>query len=390
MLTLAESYLHTLDPFAIEFPRGWPLGGIRWYGLSYAAGFVLAWLIYRWFAKTGRSPLKPHMVGDLVMYFIVGVLVGGRLGYVFFYQQTLLWDFSKSFPFWGVLAINKGGMASHGGVIGFVIAATLFARRRGIPALNIIDIGALGGTIGLGVGRIANFVNGELWGKALPPDRQAEPPWWSVKYPTEITANWQRSVEITDPTTKKNAEFLADIARDFNVTAPNVTELHAKVVAEATTRLGQLDPLRDEVPAAGDFVEAAYSGNQAVIDHIKPLLTAYYPSQIFQALTDGPILALVLTLAWLKPRKPGVVGSWFLIAYSIMRITTEVFRQPDEGVGLLLGLSRGQALSVLMLLSGFVGLRVVTHREVDKLPGLLPGAAAASAGGDAPASREAT
>jgi phosphatidylglycerol:prolipoprotein diacylglycerol transferase len=374
MLTLAESYLHTLDPFAIEFPRGWPLGGIRWYGLSYAAGFVFAWLSYKWFARTGRSSLKSESVGDLVMYIIVGVLIGGRLGYVLFYQIALLWDFAAAFPFWGVLAINKGGMASHGGIIGFIVAITLFARSRGVPALHLLDIGALSCTVGLGLGRVANFINGELWGKALPAAHQASPPFWSVKYPAEITDNWLR-VAMTDlPPDSAHAERFADVARDFNIAAPTLDETTRLVLEEAARRLELLEPLRSEVSPLGDMyqtiVEAAYAGNQTVIAHIKPLLTAYYPSQLFQAFTDGPLLALVLILVWLRPRKPGVVGSWFLIAYAAMRIVTEVVRQPDEGVALLLGLSRGQALSLLMLLTGFVSLRISTQRKVEKLPGL--------------------
>jgi phosphatidylglycerol:prolipoprotein diacylglycerol transferase len=380
MLTLAESYLHRIDPFAIQFPGGWPLGGLRWYGLSYAAGFAFAWLVYRWFARAGRSPLKPEMVGDLVMYIILGTLIGGRLGYILFYQQDLLWDVSGSFPFWGALAINKGGMASHGGVIGFIISATLFARRRGISALNLIDIGSLACTFGLGVGRIANFINAELWGKALPAVQQTNPPWWSVKYPTEITEIWLPATRITDPADPLHTCFLTDLARDFGIAAPDPgqpisLETGTQVINEAARRLGELEQLREHVSSAGDFhaniVAAVYDGNEIVGRHITPLLTAYYPSQIFQALTDGPILALVLILIWLKPRKPGVVGSWFLITYAILRILTEMFRQPDEGVALFLDLSRGQALSVLMLITGFVCLRTATQRKVEKLPGLL-------------------
>jgi prolipoprotein diacylglyceryltransferase len=79
----------------------------------------------------------------------------------------------------------------------------------------------------------------------------------------------------------------------------------------------------------------------------------------------------VLVLVWLKPRKPGVVGSWFLIAYAFMRVVSEVFRQPDEGVALTLGLSRGQALSALMFITGCVCLWIATHRKVEPISGLL-------------------
>ena len=99
------------------------------------------------------------------------------------------------------------------------------------------------------------------------------------------------------------------------------------------------------------------------------------PSQLLQAITDGPLLIAVLALIWLRPRKPGVVGAWFLISYGLMRIATEVVRQPDAGVKALLtplgDLSRGQVLSVLMVLSGIVGLVIVARRDAEPMGGLL-------------------
>ena len=115
---LAEAYLHRLDPFAVEFPASWqnlPFvpEGIRWYGLAYLAGFIIAWLFIRWLARTGRSPIPERAVGDLMIYLVIGVLVGGRLGYCLFYDPHLLIEFEKTFPFWGLLGIHRGGMASH-------------------------------------------------------------------------------------------------------------------------------------------------------------------------------------------------------------------------------------------------------------------------------------
>ena len=135
---LAESYLHRLDPFAIQFGNGF---GIRWYGLAYAVGFVIAWLILRWFARTNRSPLEPQQAGDFMFTAIIGVLVGGRLGYVLFYAPHLLVDFRATLPFWGIFAINDGGMASHGGIIGVILACLWFARRRGVSMLHLMDMG---------------------------------------------------------------------------------------------------------------------------------------------------------------------------------------------------------------------------------------------------------
>jgi len=295
MYFLAESYLHQLDPFAIQFTDSF---GIRWYGLSYAAGFLVGWWILKRLVRGGRSPLGEEQIGDFLFALILGVLVGGRLGYVFFYGlgEPLI-TFTGQFPYWEVLAINRGGMSSHGGMIGVLVACLWFGHKRGLPKLPLFDLTAFACLPGLCFGRLANFVNAELWGKALPESMQLNPPWWSVKYPQEMEG------------------FTPD-------------------------RVGEL--------------------------------TAYYPSQIFQAITDGPVLLLVLGLVWLKPRKPGVIGAWFLMGYGALRISTEVFRQADEGVELILGLQRGQLLSALMILVGAVGLGLVVRRKEEPLGGLRP------------------
>ena len=342
-MLLADSFLHHFDPFAFRFSEN---VGLRWYGLSYAVGFLLAWLFARWMAKSGRSTLTVRDVGDMMFSVILGVLIGGRLGYAILYEQRLLTDFTGQFPFWGLFAINKGGMASHGGMVGVIIALTWFGRRRGLSVLHMLDIGCLASTFGLFLGRIANFINAELWGKPLPDLQQSyvigrgltqvDPPWWSIKYPQEVTELWTHANDA---------------------------------------RLEMLEPLQRIIADADRFypkiVAAAQKGDAPVVATLKPLLTAYYPSQLIQALTDGPLLAAVLVLVWLKPRKPGVVGSWFLIAYAVMRVITEMFRQPDEGVALTFGLSRGQLLSALMFLTGCVCLWIATHRKVEKMSGLL-------------------
>ena len=185
-------------------------------------------------------------------------------------------------------------------------------------------------------GRLANFINAELWGRALPESMQGSSPWWSVKYPQEIL-EWS-------PPQRQALEGLRSVVPGNDTFLPNV-------------------------------VRAAAEGNQQVVETLRPLLTAYYPSQLLQALTDGPLLMGVLVLAWWGPRRPGVVGSWFLISYGVMRILTEFVRQPDIGVAGLatpLGeLSRGQVLSVLMTLIGAVGLLICVRREVEPIGGLV-------------------
>lgn len=380
MLLLADSFLHQLDPFAIRFT---PTFGVRWYGLSYAMGFLLAWAFVRWLAKSGRSPLNVRDIGDMMFSVILGVLIGGRLGYAIFYERHLLTDFSSAFPFWGVFAINRGGMASHGGIIGVVVAITIYGKRRGLSVLHMLDFSALASTIGLCFGRIANFINAELWGKALPASMQGQPPWWSVKYPQQVIERWLVAAQPSPMMEQKEyADVIAAAAYDFNIhaPAPGSAELTQQVMNEAQHRLDTLvQQLEPVVGMHGDvlqrIVDIARDSSESlhgqVVSTLKPMLTAYYPSQIMQAITDGPILALVLVLIWLKPRKPGVVGSWFLITYAFMRMVSEIFRQPDAGVGLTFGLSRGQLLSALMFVTGCACLWISTQRKVEKMGGLL-------------------
>ena len=153
-------YVVDFDPFALRFPEGWVLDGIRWYGLSYLAGFAIAMLLFNLYSKKGRSPLSPDDNSSLITYLLFGVIVGGRLGYMLFY------DFGNfvSNPL-SLFQIWKGGMASHGGFIGVVLAMLFFARAKKVSFWKIADIVTTACTPGIFLGRLANFVNGELWGK---------------------------------------------------------------------------------------------------------------------------------------------------------------------------------------------------------------------------------
>jgi phosphatidylglycerol:prolipoprotein diacylglycerol transferase len=145
---------------------------IRWYALAYVAGIFLGW----WYARRLASdaalwgpqgpPLTPRDIDDFVVWAALGIVVGGRLGFVLFYDLP---HFVAN-PF-DVLAVWNGGMSFHGGFVGTLLALVLFARRRKIPIWSMIDVVAPGVTFGILLGRIANFVNGELWG------RVADVPW---------------------------------------------------------------------------------------------------------------------------------------------------------------------------------------------------------------------
>ena len=152
MLTYPE-----IDP--IIFALG-PLK-IRWYGLMYVIAFLLAWWLARKRAIKSWSIIKPGQVDDLLFYGMLGVIVGGRLGYALFYG----WDQLTSDPLY-LFKITQGGMSFHGGLAGVMIAMWLYARHLGVGVWGVLDFVAPIVPLGLGFGRIGNFINGELWGKA--------------------------------------------------------------------------------------------------------------------------------------------------------------------------------------------------------------------------------
>ncbi len=107
-----QSYLHQLDPFAIQFTETF---GLRWYGLAYISGFLVAWASIRWMGQKKITPIHPKQVGDFMFAAIVGVLIGGRLGYCLFYDPSMFYTFTNEFPWWKVLAIQDGGMENRHG-----------------------------------------------------------------------------------------------------------------------------------------------------------------------------------------------------------------------------------------------------------------------------------
>lgn len=336
-LTLA-AWLHDIDPFAIELSPGF---GLRWYGLAYIAGFVMGWwMLYR-MARAGSARLRPEHVIDIILTCVIGVLVGGRLGYVLVYQPSLLWDFGGGAPWWGVLRINDGGMASHGGMLGVILAALWIARREGVRFLHLTDALAVVTPIGLGFGRLANFVNGELLGKVVAAPGEASP-WWSVQFPQEIIT------EHAPALTPEQQLQMQDLLYDAAPSADTFREQY-----EALLRAVQHH--------AGDFAQ-----------RVEPLLAARHPSQLYQFGAEGLILGLALLIVWKWFRKfDGLVSAMFLMVYGALRIVTEFWRLPDDNVVAprIAGLSRGQWLSVLMIVVGIVVLLVAKRRRGVPDPG---------------------
>ena len=167
-----------IDPELISFDVfGFHLA-VRWYALAYIAGFLLAWV---WINRAIRRPelwknntpaMTLKQTEDLLTWMIIGVILGGRFGYVLFYNFNQFMADPAA-----IIRVWEGGMSFHGGFLGVTIAAVLFCKRYGVSLLGMGDALALGAPIGLGLGRLANFINGELWGR--PTDMP-----WGVVFPS--------------------------------------------------------------------------------------------------------------------------------------------------------------------------------------------------------------
>lgn len=152
-------------------PVAFSLGPIQvhWYGLMYLFGFVAAWVLGQWRAKRYQLPWTQEQIGDLIFYAALGVIIGGRLGYMLFYNTAnIIHEPLSLFKIW------EGGMSFHGGLLGVMVALWIFGRRFGKSFWEISDFIAPLVPIGLGAGRIGNFINGELWG------RVTDVPWGMV------------------------------------------------------------------------------------------------------------------------------------------------------------------------------------------------------------------
>ncbi|MGE0500111.1 MAG: prolipoprotein diacylglyceryl transferase [Rhizobiaceae bacterium] len=172
LLPLAAIPFPEIDPIIIRIG---PLA-VHWYGVAYILGILFAW----WYAKrlvsnqrlwNGPGPIKPEDIDDFLVWAAAGVVLGGRIGYVLFY------DFARyaANPL-DIFAVWQGGMSFHGGLAGVILGMVLFARARGIPTWSLLDVVAAGVPVGIGLVRLTNFINAELWGKLsnLP---------WAVEFP---------------------------------------------------------------------------------------------------------------------------------------------------------------------------------------------------------------
>jgi phosphatidylglycerol---prolipoprotein diacylglyceryl transferase len=292
---LIAYYLDNFSPFLVKFGSNF---GIRWYGFSYLLAFLCGFLLLRWLAQHRYCALPAAKAGDFILLASLGVIIGGRLGYVLFYrlQQTLA-DPLSIFRVW------NGGMSSHGGMIGLTLATFWYARQQRISWLSLADNIAISAPVGLFFGRCANFINGELYG------RPSTVP-WAVQFPKE--------------------------ALDL----PAIGERTLAAAHAVQPSIGNLDVV----------IEQARS-DVTLQTVLQQTLTPRHPSQIFEALLEGAFLFTCLWFLRVRTKQPrGMLAGLFCLLYAFVRIIVENFREPDAP---LIGpFTRGQALSAMLIIGG--------------------------------------
>jgi phosphatidylglycerol---prolipoprotein diacylglyceryl transferase len=288
-------YVHDLNPFLVRFSENW---GVRYYGLAYLLGFLAAYVLYKWLARHGFSDLDPGRVGDLIFgTALFGVILGGRLGYMLFYNLPgFLSDPLVFFRF------NEGGMSAHGGILGVTLYTWWFARHHRVSWLNLADNLVVVGPVGLFFGRVANFINGELYGRVASVA-------WAVQFPKEL------------------------------YDAP--PEMQQLAVGEAMT----LNPAWNSV---GAVVEASRV-SPPLREQLAATLSPRHPSQLYEAMLEGALLFAILWVIRTRVRTAdGFLTGCFLVGYALLRSIGEIYREPDAPLAGLF--TRGQALSVFLLL----------------------------------------
>lgn len=357
-------WVHNLSPFLLQFGDSF---GIRWYGLAYLTGFLLGGVFVHFMARRGAATIKSDDIMDFVTHVIFGCMIGGRVGYALFYSPDLLTTFGGPFPYWDLLRVWEGGMASHGGILGILLACVVFAKKKNLDWRHLGDMTVVGGSIGIFFGRLANFMNGELFGRAA-----SETNTWAMKFPNEMHL-WLRAGpngQLPEDAAQKIQQLFEAVKAWGGIDMLEWNRLVSTFTTNFTGR-GQITNV------INGLILSIQNGNEAVRAAVGQLLTPRYPSQLYEAVLEGLVLFIIALAIWYKPRKPGVVGSIWFTSYAVTRIIGEQFRMPDADIGFqALGLTRGQWLSVGMLAMGLFFWIWTARRPVPVISGWGPQAVA--------------
>jgi phosphatidylglycerol---prolipoprotein diacylglyceryl transferase len=290
-------YVHDLSPFLLRFSENY---GIRWYGLAYVAAFVIGIFVVRRLSQLGYCDIPAQKVSDFIIGgAIFGVLLGGRLGYMLFYDlQNFL---QNPLIFFRVM---DGGMSAHGGILGLTLYTLWYSFRHQVSWRNIGDNLVVAAPLGLLLGRVANFINGELYG------RVSSVP-WAVQFPKELYEAPPETVQLT---------------------------------------LSEAAAINPKWISVGDVIEnVRYSS--LLRAQLAGTLSPRHPSQLYEAALEGLVLFAILWL--LRTRfqvRNGVLTGVFFVGYAILRMIGEIFREPDAPLS---GpFTRGQFLSLFLVLIG--------------------------------------
>ncbi len=319
------TYVHQLDPVIVQFTQGIAL---RWYGLAYLAGFLGGYLLLKRLAERKLWVLPPEKTADFIAACaLFGVFLGGRLGYIFFYQIPRDgWGSIVDDPLL-VFRVWEGGMASHGGILGLVIFTFFYARKHKVSWTGLGDGLCVVAPIGLLCGRLANFINGELYG------RVANGVAWAVKFPGAF-------VDSKAPEAARFESALA-AAADADPTFAKVIETIAADPRIADNNMVYFNALLE-----------ANRESDAVTDAIAPFIENRHPSQLYEAMLEGALLFAILWAVRVRfPNAPnGLLTGLFFGLYATFRIFAEQFREPDSAWVIDGLLTQGQFLSLFMYL----------------------------------------
>jgi phosphatidylglycerol:prolipoprotein diacylglycerol transferase len=263
-------YIHNLDPIIINFG----FLEIRWYSLAYIFGIFLGFYYAKYVIKKfwDKENISAQVLDNFLIYLILGIILGGRLGYILFYNFYYYYQNPLE-----ILFLWQGGMSFHGGAIGVLVASMIFAKKNNVKILVLTDIVVCATPIGIFLGRIANFINGELYGKKT--------------------------------------------FSDYGIIFPKI----------------DMEPR--------------------------------HPSQLYEAILEGLILFFLLNtiLKFKKKLFNGELSCYFLIFYSIFRIISELFREPDKHIGyIIFNISLGTIISFSFLIFGIIAFKIIKNESFRK------------------------
>lgn len=336
-------YVHDLNPVLVRFTDAIQL---RWYGLAYLGAFVVgAWLL-NVLAKRKLWVLPPGAAGDFIAAAaIFGVFIGGRLGYMlYYYPKQHGWSWLSEDPMM-LFRVWEGGMASHGGILGLLIFTWVYAKKKGVSWRGLGDGLCVVSPLGLLFGRLANFINGELYG------RPAEGVAWAVKFPRALLE--QEKAEGVDFSAAMQAA--ADVSETLREPFQKWQEgdLNGGVLFEQML--------------------AVQRNDAAVSKAIEPFLLPRHPSQLYEGILEGALLFAILW--WVRTRFPqapvGILTGLFFVLYAVFRIFAEQFREPDSELVLGGMMTSGQFLSLFMVAVG-VGFLIAAKLLPGKVRGPSP------------------